>query len=72
MEQFIENFYAILENTDRTALTPETEFKQLEEWDSMTALMTIAMIDEQYGKKITGTDIKDCNTLSDLYNKVSN
>lgn len=71
MEQFIENFYAILENTEKEAINADTDFKQLEEWDSMTALMTIAMVDEQYGKKITGTDIKECNTLADLYKKVA-
>ena len=67
MEDFLDGFVEILEDTERSALTPETTFKDLDEWDSMTALMLIAMFDEKYDKKITGNDIKAANTLNDLY-----
>lgn len=67
MEEFLDGFIEILEDTERSALTPETTFKDLDEWDSMTALMLIAMFDEKYDKKITGNDIKQANTLNDLF-----
>lgn len=67
MEDFLDGFVEILEDTERSALTPETTFKDLDEWDSMTALMLIAMFDEKYDKKITGNDIKQANTLKDLF-----
>lgn len=67
MEDFLDGFVDILEDTERSELTAETIFKDLDEWDSMTALMLIAMFDEKYEKKITGNDIKDANTLNDLY-----
>jgi acyl carrier protein len=67
MEDFLDGFVEILEDTERSALTPETTFKDLDEWDSMTALMLIAMFDEKYDKKITGNDIKQANTLNDLF-----
>jgi acyl carrier protein len=67
MEDFLDGFVDILEDTERSELTAETTFKDLDEWDSMTALMLIAMFDEKYEKKITGNDIKDANTLNDLY-----
>jgi acyl carrier protein len=67
MEDFLDGFVEILEDTERSALTPETAFKDLDEWDSMTALMLIAMFDEKYDKKITGNDIKQANTLNDLF-----
>lgn len=52
MDKFLENFHDLLEETEKEQITPETEFKNLDEWDSMTALMLIAMFDEQYGKKL--------------------
>lgn len=67
MEQFLENFYELLEETDREAITPETEFKNLDEWNSMTALMLIAMFDEQYDAKLNGDSISKATTLTDLY-----
>lgn len=67
MEQFLENFHELLEETDRDIITPDTEFKNLDEWNSMTALMLIAMFDEQYEVKINGDSIKNANTLTDLY-----
>ncbi|ATC36121.1 acyl carrier protein [Elizabethkingia anophelis] len=67
MDKFLENFHDLLEETEKEQITPETEFKNLDEWDSMTALMLIAMFDEQYGKKINGDNIKSASTLSDLY-----
>ncbi|MCY0979387.1 acyl carrier protein [Chryseobacterium wangxinyae] len=67
MEQFLENFYELLEETDRDVITPDTEFKNLDEWNSMTALMLIAMFDEQYEAKLNGDSINKANTLSDLF-----
>lgn len=67
MEDFLDGFIDILEETDRSELMGDTKFKDLDEWDSMTALMLIAMFDEKYGKKITGNDIKDATTFNDLY-----
>ena len=67
MEKFIQNFLEILEDTDQELLSSVTVFKDLDEWDSMTALMVIAMFDEKYNKKLTGKDLKDAITLNDLY-----
>jgi acyl carrier protein len=67
MEQFIDNFYSILEETEKSEINPKTIFKDLDEWDSMTALMLIAMFDEKYQIKLNGNDIKNANSLEDLF-----
>jgi acyl carrier protein len=66
MDEFIENFYGILEDTEKNEINQNTEYKSLDEWDSMTSLMLIAMVDEKYGKQIIGADIKECLTLENL------
>jgi acyl carrier protein len=71
MQKFIENFHEILEDTQISELNQQTNFKKLDEWDSMMALMLIAMVDEKYNKQINGTDIKESNTLEDLYNLIN-
>lgn len=35
------------------------------EWDSVTALSFIALMDEKFGKTITGADVKALRTVAD-------
>ena len=70
MEEFIENFYEILEDTNKEELNTNTDYKSLDEWDSMTSLLLVAMVDEKYGKQIIGIDIKECLTLENLYARI--
>ena len=70
IKEFIENFAGELEETALEDLTPDTEFKSLEEWSSLVALSIIAMIDDNYEKEVTGDDLRSCKTLLDLCNLV--
>lgn len=65
---FIEKFAEAIEIEDVESITPETEFRFLEEWSSLSVMLTIAFFDEEFGKEIGGTDIKGCKTVNDLYN----
>lgn len=70
MKEFIENFYEILDDTERQEINQHTDFKNLDEWDSMTTLMLIAMVDEKYEKQVSGKEIKKCITLEQLYSSI--
>lgn len=70
MEEFIKNFYEILEDTEASEINQNTDYKNLDEWDSMTSLLLIAMVDEKYGKQVIGIDIKECLTLENLYDRI--
>ena len=48
----------------------EDDFRSYNEWDSMSALSVIAMVDEKYQVRITGNDVRECKTIQDLYNIV--
>jgi acyl carrier protein len=69
LNQFVENFAAQLENEEGVEILPETNFRELAEWDSLVALSIIAMADEKYSIKLTGDDIRNSNTIQDLYEK---
>lgn len=70
MEEFIKNFYEILEDTESHEVNENTDYKSLDEWDSMTTLMFIAMVDEKYDKQVNGKDMEESLTLKDLYTRV--
>jgi|TARA_B110000879_G_scaffold164647_1_gene212640 acyl carrier protein len=70
MKEFIENFYEILDDTERQEINQHTDFKNLDEWDSMTTLMLIAMVDEKYEKQVSGKEIKESISLEQLYSSI--
>jgi len=70
LQNFIEKFAEQFETTDASELTADTEFKALDEWSSLTALSIIAMVDEEYGVAIKGKDIREAETIEDLFNVV--
>ena len=70
IRDFISNFADQFDDIDAGILTPETEFKQLEDWNSLVALGVIAMVDEEYDVTIKGDDIRNAKTIADLYNNI--
>ena len=72
IKEFIEYFADELDETTIDELSPETNFKSLSEWSSLTALSIIAMVEDNYEKEITGEDLRSSTTLQDLFNLVEN
>jgi acyl carrier protein len=70
INNFVMLFGEQFEDTFIEEFTPETRFRDIEEWSSLTALSIIAMIDEEYEKQISGAELKSVNTIEDLYNLV--
>lgn len=67
IEQFIEGFINAVDFQEAIAIDPETRLQDLPEWDSLAALGVIVMFDVDFGKAITGDDLKACTTITDLY-----
>lgn len=70
LKDFIENFAAQFDDTDASEFKAETVFKEMDEWSSLIALSVIAMVDEEYDITIKGDDIRNSNTVEDLFNAV--
>ena len=51
---------------DVGTLKVEDKLESFEEWDSVTALSIIAMVDEQFHKTLSGEDLKGAKTVKDL------
>jgi acyl carrier protein len=67
---FINQFAGCLNHTPASAIHPETEFKKLDEWSSIFALVVIAMVDSDYNKTLTSDDIRGATSLHDLFNLI--
>ncbi|WP_159479145.1 acyl carrier protein [Chryseobacterium sp. 18068] len=51
-------------------LTPETDLSQLEEWDSMAAMILIGFVSDKFGVLLTGDDIAEITTVNSLIAKI--
>lgn len=70
--EFIDKFSEIFDDTDVSILSPDTKFRDLEEWSSLSALGVIALADEEFNVEISGTDIRQANTIQELYDLIKN
>lgn len=60
---------ALLEETlevDAGELKEEMSLSELENWDSMTKLSLIVLMDDEFEKKLTGEKIKGFITVKDI------
>ena len=66
-EGFIKELKDALEiEVEDQQITLETNLKDLEEYDSLSVLSIIAMIDKNFGKQIPSTDFSKITTISSL------
>lgn len=67
MQKFIENFAAQFDDTDPSEFSADTKFREIEEWSSLVALSVIAMTDEEYHVVLKGEDIRNSQTIQELF-----
>lgn len=53
---------------DEDTLTPETQLKDIEEWDSLSALSFVVLLGDEFDRKISGREIRDFETIQDMLN----
>jgi acyl carrier protein len=47
-----------------------TELKELDEWDSMAAMVLIGFVSDNFGLTLTADDIKNMSTVDSLIEKI--
>ncbi len=71
IDKFIKDFAEALELTSWSHLKPESVFRDVVEgWDSLSALIIITMIKSEYDVAIKATEFIECQTLTELFDKV--
>jgi acyl carrier protein len=70
MQEFIKKFEDAIDGSQPGDITPDTNFRELGYWDSLSLLSILAMIDIDYNKQLTVEDLKNCITVKDLYDLI--
>ena len=67
-EQFLEAFKDVLQRDEN--LTLDMALEDIDEWDSLSKMATIAFVDKEFGYKLTFADYDEMVTVSDIVNKI--
>lgn len=71
IKEFIDNFASLFDETDAATLSAKTRFRDLDEWSSLIALSVIAMADEEYEVELSGKELREAQTIQDLFDVIS-
>lgn len=72
MNEFVANFAELFDDTDVSEIQESTVFHDLDEWSSLTGMGCIALAKTEYGKAITGAELRACVTVEDVFNLINN
>jgi acyl carrier protein len=67
IEDFIKNIEAEFEDLEPGKLKPESNFREAFEWNSINALLLIALIKTEYNVSINAEDIQKSKTVNDIF-----
>lgn len=70
ISEFTQQFVEVFDDAEGLNLTPDTYFKELDEYSSLTVLSIIAFADEHFNVVITGKEIRDTETIQDLFDLI--
>lgn len=71
INDFIQNFAEQFDETDASVFTPETNFRDLDEWGSLIALSVMSMVDDEYDVQLTAEEMRATNTIQELFDVVN-
>ena len=67
LDEFVKAFAAEFDDTPVEQFTPATNYRELEEWGSLVALSIISMSDDEMDIQITGAELRNAQTIEELY-----
>ena len=70
IEEFISKFEECFEGIEPSTLKTDTEFRNLESWDSLTALTLLAMIDAEFEVAISAGELRSCNKVQEIFDLI--
>ena len=68
IKEFITKFAEAVEIEDAASLKGDTPFRELDEWSSLAVMILIAFYDDEFQKQIGEKEIRQAQTIEDLYN----
>ncbi len=56
----------IMDVLDVESLSPEDVLADIEEWDSLSALSLVIMVQDEFKRKLTGDEVRSFKTVQDI------
>ena len=69
-ESFLGNFVEQLLEPDEVKIDMDTNFRDLDEWDSMTGMTILVMIQDEYKIDLPADHFRTLNTVGDIFDFV--
>jgi acyl carrier protein len=70
VEEFVQKFKDQFIDADSITLTKDSEFRQIDSWDSLTGMAVLVMIKDDYGVDIPVEKFRNQKTVQDVYSLV--
>jgi acyl carrier protein len=70
INEFIQKLEGEFEDIPKGTLAPSTKITDIKGWGSMHALIVIALVDTEYGVTIKGDELKQIQSVQELYDLV--
>lgn len=70
VEEFTAQLSSEFEDVEPGSVLPDTNYRDIKNWSSMYALIIIAFVDANFDVQLNAEDLKNTQTVRDLYNVV--
>jgi acyl carrier protein len=70
LQQFIKDLEEQFDEVPEGTITPQTKYKEIDEYSSLTAMCIIGMVDSKYGVTLSGEVLAQCDSVDDLFQVV--
>lgn len=70
LQELVGIFNEVLNREAKETITGETQFKECEHWDSMSAFEIAEKIHAKFGMRLKGIQIRKCSTIQELFNSL--
>lgn len=71
IEELLALFNGVLNEDGTHPVSVDSDFKESDNWSSLTAFTIVTVLEEKYGIKLRGIEIRRCATLLDLLNLIN-
>ncbi len=71
LQELIQVFDEVLNQDGKIDINASTDFKDLDEWSSLTAFNIVERLETVYGIRLRGIELRRCTTIEDLLNLIN-
>jgi acyl carrier protein len=71
LEEFVQQLESELEDLPKGTLQPDTIYHEMDNWNSMYALLVIAFVDANFNVMLNANDLRNTKTVRQLYELVA-